>query len=220
MGILSQVFYSFCRKTSKKGEREQPMNSKQQEKLINAITYFVNNTSYCNKVKLFKLLYFLDFEHFSEAGKSVTGLDYYAWKKGPVPLQLKYTIQEILNGNTQEEDESSLRDILNSSFSFYEDPKSKKLTIEPKMAFISDVFTRREHRILQKLVEEYKNKLADEMILATHNSDGPWDITYKQQPDERIDYFLALTSESPVKKEEVLEREFENKEIRMSYGLK
>ena len=28
------------------------------------------------------------FEHFSQIGKSVTGLDYYAWEFGPVPEKL------------------------------------------------------------------------------------------------------------------------------------
>ena len=58
------------------------------EKLINAIIYFLQHTNQCGKTKLMKLLYLLDFEHFSQIGKSVTGLDYYAWKFGPVPEKL------------------------------------------------------------------------------------------------------------------------------------
>lgn len=58
------------------------------EKLINAIVYFATNTQHCGKVKLFKLLYLLDFAHFRQTGRSVTGLDYHAWKMGPVPLDL------------------------------------------------------------------------------------------------------------------------------------
>jgi len=58
------------------------------EKLINAIIYFANNTKRCGKTKLLKLLYFLDFRHFKQTGKSVTGLDYYAWDMGPVPKDL------------------------------------------------------------------------------------------------------------------------------------
>ena len=45
-------------------------------------------TRKCGKVKLFKLLYFLDFEHFKATGRSVTGLDYFAWQMGPVPAAL------------------------------------------------------------------------------------------------------------------------------------
>ena len=57
------------------------------EKLFNAIVYFVKNTKYCNKTKLMKLLYYLDFWHFKETGASVTGLDYYAWDFGPYPVE-------------------------------------------------------------------------------------------------------------------------------------
>lgn len=52
------------------------------EKLINTIIYFAIHVKKCGKIKLFKLLYFLDFEHYKQTGRSVTGLDYYAWKMG------------------------------------------------------------------------------------------------------------------------------------------
>src|SRR5471030_2891987 len=58
------------------------------EKLINAIIYFADNTNSCGKTKLFKLLYFLDFEHFYQTGRSVTGMEYFAWRMGPVPVAL------------------------------------------------------------------------------------------------------------------------------------
>jgi hypothetical protein len=50
----------------------------ERNKLINAIVYFAQNTQHLGKTKLFKLLYLLDFEHFRQTGRSVTGLDYYA----------------------------------------------------------------------------------------------------------------------------------------------
>jgi uncharacterized phage-associated protein len=62
--------------------------SRDREKLINAIIYFAGNTRFCGKTKLFKLLYLLDFHHFRDSGRSVTGLDYHAWKNGPVPFAL------------------------------------------------------------------------------------------------------------------------------------
>jgi hypothetical protein len=62
--------------------------SRNREKLINIVVYFASNTRHCGKVKLFKLLYLLDFTHFRGTGRSVTGLDYRAWKMGPVPFGL------------------------------------------------------------------------------------------------------------------------------------
>jgi hypothetical protein len=60
----------------------------EREKLINAILCFAHETQCLGKIKLFKLLYLLDFEHFRQTGRSVTGLDYQAWKFGPVPIDV------------------------------------------------------------------------------------------------------------------------------------
>lgn len=69
------------------------------EKLENAIAYFSRNTHYCHTLKLFKLLYFLDFEHYRQTGGSVTGLDYHALPMGPVPRAL---LDEVKNKSTSE----------------------------------------------------------------------------------------------------------------------
>ena len=53
--------------------------------MLNAIIYMANNTMFCGKTKLLKLLYFLDFKHFNQTAKSVTGLDYFSLEKGTVP---------------------------------------------------------------------------------------------------------------------------------------
>jgi len=45
---------------------------RERQKLIQACVYFAANTQGCGKVKLFKLLYLLDFAHFRETGRSVT----------------------------------------------------------------------------------------------------------------------------------------------------
>ena len=61
------------------------LNNTYREKLLNAILFFCKNTQKQSKVKIFKLLYFLDFQHFKETGRSVTNLDYQALDFGPVP---------------------------------------------------------------------------------------------------------------------------------------
>ena len=60
----------------------------EREKLIQVIIYFAKNTRFCGKIKLIKLLYFLDFEYYKATGRSVTGLKYSAWKMGLVPTAL------------------------------------------------------------------------------------------------------------------------------------
>ena len=67
--------------------------SHEREKLLNAIIFFAKNSSYLGKIKLWKLLYFLDFEHFKETGRSVTGMRYNAWPMGPVPVSLHNEVE-------------------------------------------------------------------------------------------------------------------------------
>jgi uncharacterized phage-associated protein len=64
------------------------------QKMLEAIIFFARSTKDCGKTKLIKLLFLLDFEHFRETGRSVTGLDYYAWKMGPVPVQLYNELED------------------------------------------------------------------------------------------------------------------------------
>ena len=62
------------------------LNNTYRQKLLIAIIYFTKNVKKPSKVKIFKLLYFLDFKHFQQTGRNVTNLDYFALEFGPVPL--------------------------------------------------------------------------------------------------------------------------------------
>src|SRR5215212_3287424 len=129
----------------------------EREKLIQAINYFVRHTRKCGKVKLFKLLYFLDFEHFKATGRSVTGLTYNAWKMGPVPVTL------------HEEIDAPKPDMA-GAFDFEERAvgDGKMLAIKPKVQFSDRHFSRREKQLLENLAREYRNSNAEDMIEATH----------------------------------------------------
>ena len=62
-------------------------------KLLHVMSYFIESTSSCYKSKLFKLLSFLDFEHFRLTGRPVTGLYYFVWVGGLVPRELNKLIK-------------------------------------------------------------------------------------------------------------------------------
>src|SRR5580693_8882535 len=62
--------------------------SRDREKLVNAIVYFLRETNHCHTLKLFKLLNFADFEHFRQTGRTIFNLDYRALPMGPVPTEL------------------------------------------------------------------------------------------------------------------------------------
>jgi Uncharacterized phage-associated protein len=163
---------------------------RQRQKLINAIIYFAQNTAHCGKIKLFKLLYLLDFQHFQETGKSVTGFDYQAWKFGPVPVKL------------MEEWESFGEDLLNAvhieSEKVY-DFERQSVKVNPGISFDESGFTPRQLRIMKSLSEAYKDTFSPAMIDVTHAQNGAWDKVWQNGKGafDPIPYDLAVAEDDP-----------------------
>jgi uncharacterized phage-associated protein len=177
------------------------------EKLIQAILYFARNTRFCGKTKLLKLLYFLDFKHFKETGKSVTGQDYYAWDMGPVPKALFEELTEAMRPDMQ----GAIHPL----------PAGEEFQkIQPKIAFDGRYFSKREMRLLENIAYIFRDAKADEMVESTHFENEPWDRTIKEKGKfQKIDYLLALDSRmDSLTHEEVVERMKERDEIREIFG--
>ena len=152
------------------------------EKLINAIIYFARNTNYCGKTKILKLLYFLDFAHFKRTGRSVTGLDYYAWEWGPVPRDFF----EELSGNMKPDMAKAINPL----------PKEGFQQIRPKQKFDDRYFSKNELDLLEKLSFIFKDTQANAMVESTHLKNEPWDRTLKEKGEfQQIDYLLAIDSD-------------------------
>jgi uncharacterized phage-associated protein len=156
----------------------------EREKLINVIIFFADHVQFLGKVKLFKLLYFLDFEHFRETGRSVTGMEYFAWKMGPVPVDL------------QEEIDAPEPDMC-EKIRFEEVAVRNGVSMMkavPLAAFDDAHFTGRELRLMRKLAEEFKTAKADDMVEATHLENLPWHRVYIEEgrKQQMIPYTYAL----------------------------
>jgi len=167
------------------------------EKLINSILYFTKKVKYPGKTKICKLLFSLDFTHFKETGKSVTGLDYYAWERGPVPKSLFYK----LSG-----------DIISEEFQpYFIIIKRERLhEIFPRQEPNLTVFSKREKRILEEIVEIFKSTKAKDVTEISHLKGKPWDTTLKSRGSKKIDYMLAIddTAQSINKEEAKLRQRF------------
>jgi uncharacterized phage-associated protein len=159
----------------------------EREKLINAMVFFAKNTNNCGKIKLFKLLYLLDFNHFAETGLSVTGLEYRAWEKGPVPRAL-YAEWEAMRpdmGTAIEIKQTLVGD-------YY------RQTVLPQVDFDPSHFTKRELRILTRLAEEYRDYTAQPMVDTTHVANGAWAQVWKKPGNDNvIPYELAVSADEP-----------------------
>lgn len=159
-------------------------------RLKNAIIFFAKNTQACGKVKLFKLLYMMDFEHFKQTGKSVTGLEYEAWKFGPVPSELM-------------REWTALKEDLSSAIEIVKEPQydhvRESVHVRQGIEFNDEDFTPRQLKILESLCNQYLANKSQKMIDFTHEHNGAWDKIWAdgQGDHKTIPYELAIPDDAP-----------------------
>lgn len=159
-------------------------------RLFNVIRYFARNTEYCGKVKLFKLLYLLDFQHVAEIGKPVTGLNYEAWKFGPVPVEVMQMWEDFESGPVG---------------GCYVTPESvqgfvrQTVKVLLGVCFEQRLFSRRELRIMQELAEKYRQTVSPMMIDVAQKENGAWAKVWRDGKGafQVIPYRLAIGEENP-----------------------
>ncbi|MDR2214606.1 MAG: SocA family protein [Nevskiaceae bacterium] len=156
-----------------------------QEKVYEALAYFSRNVKYAGKLKLFKLLYYLDLLVFRRTGNTVTGLRYEAWPFGPVPASLD---QEFGNPESELHRRFSVErhQRIESEFEVTIDTDPEKLeayqhtvrhipgSIRPRAPYRHRFLTRREQLVAEYLAEVFREAKADEMTDISHNKFGPW----------------------------------------------
>ncbi len=211
--------------------------SREREKLFEAIKYFAAHTKYCGLVKVFKLLFFLDFDHFRQTGRSVTGLQYEAWQMGPVPAELYSELNGKPNsdlsahiqveGSTQIETEfdapnlRAVQDVLgHRSFGDDAPARTRLVRIPAKIKalkkFNPKLFSKREVQMMEQLAEIYRDATADHMSEVSHLKGKPWHTTKTRLGlKAHIDYKLALSEvrEGAPSPEEILARIEEREEV-------
>lgn len=155
-----------------------------------------------------KLLYFLDFYHFKYKGKSVTGLEYFAWEMGPVPKDL---YDELSNKEIMKPDLAKAINVVNI------DNLEK---IFPKKKFNDEYFTNREKKLLKDLSDIFRDAMAKDMVEVSHLKNEPWDKTLKEKgPFQKIDYMLSIDdTEGSLSYDEAKERMEEILEVHQALG--
>jgi uncharacterized phage-associated protein len=164
------------------------LRSHDREKLIEAAVYFAIHTKYCGKIKLIKLLYLLDFEHFRQTGRSVTGMEYRALKMGPVPMAL------FEEWDALQPDFAAAIDIV--PVKVIDHTREQVLA---KRAFDDSHFSRRELQLMEALAVRYKDEFSRPLINFTHAELGPWAKIWEGGRGnlERIPYTLAVPDDDP-----------------------
>lgn len=144
------------------------------EKYRNAILFFASNVPNVGRVKLNKLLYFLDFDHFEKYGEPVTGDTYQNNELGPVPMYVEQIISEM-------ESEQQAEVVAEAVIDFV------RYHLVPLIHYNSRIFKPSEMEILSAVSEKWGHHTAKELVIASHG-EAPWLAT---RNGETIPYALA-----------------------------
>ncbi len=183
--------------------------SREREKMFNALIYFSENVLYPGKTKLFKLLNFLDYTHFGKTGRSVTGLEYFAWERGPVPVDLfnewNHPSEEFISHNYKQKVPAGgfMREVL-----------------KPRHSFDARLFSKYELSLMEKLAQKHFKDSAENMSELAHFETGYWAEVWNNGKGngEHIPYDLVLLRRNNDDDKAVMNRYIEDLEIRKNYG--
>ncbi len=148
-----------------------------EKKYKNAIIFFAKKiqNGTLGKLKLMKLLYYLDFDFFEKYGHSVTNDEYLRFENGPVPRMAEKILKEM-DGKDIKITKRKIKEGLND-----------QQHIEASVDFDINVFTREELLMLEEVASKWEKFTGAEMKMATHG-EAPWIST---KSNEVIDYNLA-----------------------------
>lgn len=146
-------------------------------KYRNAILFFASRiqNGTLGKLKLMKLLYYLDFDFFEKYGRSVTGDQYLRFENGPVPRMAEKLLKEMSGKSIK----ISRRKVADG----YRDQQH----IEALAPFDVSVFDKEEILLLEELASKWQRFSGAEMKSASHG-EAPWIAT---EQNGIIDYNLA-----------------------------
>jgi uncharacterized phage-associated protein len=133
----------------------------------------LNNGS-LGKTKLFKLLYYVDFDHFEKHGAPVTGDTYIRQDFGPVPEHGDLAIKQLADAEQLKIGQTNLGGFL-------------QYTFEPLAKPDLTVFTAEEVATIDGVFSKWERHSASELVAATHG-EAPWIGT---RPGNPISYSLA-----------------------------
>ncbi|MBU0648808.1 SocA family protein [Patescibacteria group bacterium] len=148
-----------------------------QEKYKNIILFFANKikNGTLGKLKIMKLLYFLDFDYFEKYGKSVSGDEYLRFENGPIPRMGEKMLKKMSGKDVR---------IIRKKMSFgYNDQQH----IKPLKDFDVKFFSKEELLFLDETANKWEEFTGAEMKSASHG-EAPWIAT---KADDVIDYNLA-----------------------------
>lgn len=148
-----------------------------EEKYKNVILFFANKikNGTLGKLKMMKLLYFLDFDFFEKYDKSITGDEYLRFENGPVPRMAEKILKEMQG-----------KEIKISNVKIAKGYNDQQ-RIEPLKSFDLKLFSKEELLMMEEIAEKWEKFSGTEMKNASHG-EAPW---IAAKPNDVIDYNLS-----------------------------
>ena len=154
------------------------------EKYLEALWFLLDeergaNNSHLGKVKLMKLLYFADFDHFCQHGASITGDTYIKLEYGPVPRSADQMLALLHERELLEVVAEPVYDFIMNRY------RLREPLTEIKSLSGDEVAT------LAAVCSKWKNHTREEVVVASHG-DPPWLMTeYGEEISYELVYYRA-----------------------------
>lgn len=141
------------------------------------------------KTKLFRLLHLIDFEHFRQTGRGVTGMEHRAWKMGPVPFKL---MQEW------DDPERDLAAAVGVRLERRAIDCEREQAVA-RVSFDSRHFSRRELQVMKDVADKHRGARSGRMVDMTHAEKEAWQRVWTKGAgdNQTIDYELAIAGDDP-----------------------
>lgn len=155
------------------------------------------------KLKVVKLLYYIDKYHLTRYGRPVTGDVYYHWDHGPVPIQSLNVINEVLDDDdVSKENGETDKDVLSkyirvNRFSIPAIKRRRYPIFELNSPPNVDCLAASEIEAIKEVVKKYGQFSPIQLRDETHK-DPTWSAT---QRNEQIDYSLFFEGDPDARRE-------------------
>lgn len=149
------------------------------EKYKQAILFLLNssaNNTLLGKVKLFKLLYYLDFDHYQTFKTAITGDTYHKLRYGPVGDNADKLLREMASEGLITISTKPVGEV--TQYVFIPQTQSKP----------HEIFECSEMEVLEQVAQKWANHTTGEIVTATHG-EPPWRAV---NMGEEIPYSLAF----------------------------
>jgi uncharacterized phage-associated protein len=161
-----------------------------EQKMQQVILFFLEriNNVHLGRVKLMKLLYYVDFDHFEKYDRPITAARYRKLPHGPVPDKVDKVIKKMETGEMVK-----AVNVQNTRFA-----KHRLIPVNGK--FDASLFTGDEISVLESVASRWADATAAEIEAATH-VEAPWASTEETKAiDYELAYYRSPLPEEPVDK--------------------